>query len=31
MEKMNAMMQRFVIFVLQCKPIANQLCMLMRK
>ena len=31
MEKMNTMCQRFIIFVLQCKPIANQFCRSMRK
>lgn len=31
MEKMNTMMQRFIVFVLQCRPIANQLCKSMKR
>ena len=31
MEKINTIMQRFFIFIVQCKPIANQLCKAMRK
>ena len=31
MDKMNTMMQRFFIFIIQCKPIANQFCIALKK